>query len=99
MHDGPRSIDEDVIHVVHVIQDLYNITTSVRNLLLNRESLVSSSVFCVLIVIGPCPLYVPSKGTAEAVGGAASTRISNSNRRLPKIVKPVGMEKRTVTLI
>ena len=33
-------------------------------------------------------VYIPSSGTADAVGGAASTSINNNNRMLPKIVKP-----------
>ena len=37
---------------------------------------------------GYCLFYVPNIGTPEAVGGAASTKISNNKSSPPKIVSP-----------
>ena len=38
-----------------------------------------------------CLFALPNIGTPEAVGGAASTKISNNKSSPPKIVKPVNI--------
>ena len=42
--------------------------------------------------------YLPKRGTAEAVGGAASTKIKRSSNKLPNIVKPGKTEKNLIEL-